>query len=308
MSNVKRGRATSSQIAMRKLFLLKHILAKGEVALEDLEDVCRDNRFPDRDLRTLKRDLFDLIEMGMPLRLTDKNVTSVVTGPEDSWKHSRVGYHWDREKKSSIEIARRVVDFIKSEAISALILGTGMPPFAVAREIFDNSKELPIRHIYTNNLLVLEEYTKRAQAGIRLFIPPGEVDLQNGSVIGLSAVEYLDQAYVDAVVTSFDGISIESGANAFWSDDISERHLNRKPHPTCKYTIIIVSWENIVRCEHFAVGTLRELTKKWSGNQKCVVFTNPPSETIVDTDKRMSDALGKINEIEKVTVVLEGME
>jgi len=29
---------------------------------------------------------------------------------------------------------------------------------------------------------------------------------------------------------------------------------------------------------------------------------------IVDTDKRMSDALGKINEIEKVTVVLEGME
>lgn len=241
----KRIRRTNENIARVQLSILGDLFNGSDLSIGDVV-----KEYGYKDERTAKGDIAKLRSMGIPISLQHNQVSVTRLGENGLWKGTPIAKRLIKGVQSKQMLAKKVVDFLKEygDDIYSIILGTGTTTNEVAKELLARIEELNIRGVYTTNLLVLREFilskTKLHQEEIKVAMAPGILNVNTGSLLSDNGADYLNEFPVDAVITSFSGLSRE-GFSTNHLHDRSEGLMNLRPHKTCKYVIIPIEWSKI---------------------------------------------------------------
>jgi len=241
----KRIRRTNENIARVQLSILGDLFNGRDLSIGNLI-----KEYGYKDERTAKSDIAKLRSIGIPISL-QHNIVSVTRLSENGlWKGTPIAKRLTSGVQPKQRLAREVVDFLKEygDDIHSIILGTGTTTNEVAKELLARIEELNLRGVYTTNLLVLHEFIlskiKLGEEGIKIAMAPGILNVNTGSLLSHNGADYLNELPVDAVITSFSGLSCE-GFSMNYFHDRSEGLMNLRPHKTCKYVIIPIEWSKI---------------------------------------------------------------
>jgi DeoR/GlpR family transcriptional regulator of sugar metabolism len=228
------------------------------------------------DVRTIKRDVNVLQSIGVPIDVTDTEVSMIPSGIEELWDGTLVGNRLPQTEsaKSRRRLAKRAVDFLgeNKDRIDALLLGTGTTVLEVTLQVLLRKRELHISTVCTNSLLVLQAFVSHKPPDIELDLVSGRLDYRTASLRGPEGVKYLSKRGVDAVVTSFTGLTKE-GFRASQDYEVSEKRMNlHHPGKRAKWTIVPMAWAKIDSAhEDYLVEDRRKGNKP-----EYVIITDPP--------------------------------
>lgn len=289
-----RKRGSEENIARRKLYLLQEILKRGTVRFDELIPMY-DRQFGISDVRTIKRDVQQLQSIGIPIDVTDTEISIIPTGIQALWEDTDVGGRLRKEMGSKKRLAKKTVSFIEERKndINTLMIGTGSSAYECTKEVLARKEDLRVTNIYTTSLLVLHAFAFYRHAQIRLEMIAGTLDYQTASLVGPEGVKYLSKRPVDAVITSFWGLS-KRGFSTLYVYEIEEKRMNLCPHEECGYVIIPMEWCKI-GLEALLVQQHPEETQSTlvlpQGERRHVIVTDHPQGELQGKDKERAEIL-----------------
>lgn len=268
---------------------MQEVFKKRVVTINDIADIYRD-KYAVTDIRSLKADLESLKLIGMPIEVMANRVTIHTMEIQELWEGTLIGDRLGQTEsaKSRKKLASKVVGYLrkKKDDIKTLILGSGTTVYETSMEVLAHKKELDIKKVYTNSLLVLNAFISHKPSDIELDMVMGTLDYKTASLRGTKGVKYLSERQVDAVVTSFTGL-IDEGLTASQEYELNEKHMNLCPHRRCKWVIIPMEWAKI------SYGHEDYLVRDKGGEKRpeYVIITDPPRGKLQGRDEERSEIL-----------------
>ena len=313
----RKGKGPEEGIARRELRLLEELFRRQSVDIEDLVTMYR-GEFHILDRRTLLDDVNGtktrqgLRERGFPIEVTGTEMRISPIGLEGLWKGTPIGDRLSRGKESKKLLAKEVVRYLLKlnedlkQDIKRIVLGTGTTVYEAAKEILNHNDELNIRNVHTSNLLVLREFILRKPRNIKIEMSPGTLVRETASLATEEDVERPLPSGVDAVVTSFNGLSYEKGFSTGVANDVREKFSNLCPRKECKWVIIPIEWQKVGFTDVAVVGKRkkrRDVLDFVQGTRTYVIITDPPKGTPAGKDQGRFKGLEKWNALDGVEVV-----
>ena len=172
---------------------------------------------------------------------------------------------------SKARLAQRTVNLLKKQdpAPRKILLAPGTTVYYMSRALLARWKELSLQEVYTNNIFVLSELIRHEKANIR--VPEGIINLRDGSISSPDGFQGLKKKNLDAIVTSFFGLSFDQGFSSDHHYDKEEKMMNLR-HETADHIYIIISWEKFGENDQSVAG-IGDLVK----GKTYYIITDPPN-------------------------------
>jgi DeoR/GlpR family transcriptional regulator of sugar metabolism len=218
------------------------------------------------------------------------------------WKDTPFEDKLLKEAESKKRLANQLVNFIgeNKRHINTLLLGTGTTVYEITKEILSREQELAIRKIYTTSLLVLHAFVLKKPKDIELEMVGGDLNDQTASLISQNGVSYLRKQPVDAVITSFWGLS-EEGFSTAQDFEVDEKLMNLRPNMKCNYIMIPMAWSKIGSTGRLIVKSQKKGEKpedvldfpevKSERQKHYIIFTDYPEGILKEKDVDRSKIL-----------------
>jgi DeoR/GlpR family transcriptional regulator of sugar metabolism len=169
---------------------------------------------------------------------------------------------------SKERLANKAIDQLKKQNPRLILLGAGTTVYYLCKALISRMGDLDLQDIYTNNIYVLNELILHNIGNIR--VPEGIIEHRDGSISCPDGFRCLKEKNLDAIVTSFFGLSFDQGFSSDHDNDKAEKLMNLRDNKA-SHIYVVISWEKF-GANHVPVVKIGELDR----NKKYYIITDPP--------------------------------
>ncbi|NMA95804.1 MAG: DeoR/GlpR transcriptional regulator [Clostridiales bacterium] len=216
-----------------------YIQSKGQVTIKELEKM-----FPEVSTMTIRRDLVQREHDGFIVRVRGgaKSIDSLTNIREDAYS-SRL----TENIEGKTIIAKKAVKYV--ETGRAIYMDSGTTTMCLANTLPDDKFS-----IFTSGPNIALEILKHHKPSVTIL--GGQINRDNVSVSGISALNYIKNINIDIAIMATSGFSLENG---FTAGSFSDCELKRAAMGKANKTIMLMDTVKIGKDMPFTFATLEDI-------------------------------------------------